>query len=132
MGLFLGTVLLPLLFKGEGPRLGGAPTPLPAEHWKSMQSLIVSLSKHPPDDYLQLPPPGRRAILQVRLGRKVGARVYDRDLPDSILEILGLTGATHGSLTMNFAPPRLARRWKRATRVFRRIRSAFVGLIQEI
>ncbi|MFZ0420708.1 MAG: hypothetical protein WAM04_21585 [Candidatus Sulfotelmatobacter sp.] len=44
-------------------------------------------------------------VLQVRNGNKISARVYDRaDMPDSILEILGLTGATHGPLRLDFAP----------------------------
>lgn len=91
--------ITPLAVQGEGP------DPLPEEHWKILEPLIASISKQPPDDYSQVPPPGRRAVLLFRQGEKVTARVYDRaDLPESILEILGLTGATYGPVTMDFAP----------------------------
>jgi WD40 repeat protein len=84
---------------------GGGPGQLPPEDLKVLRPLIASLSVHPPDDYSRLPPLGRRIVLQVRNGNKISARVYDRtDMPDSILEILGLTGATHGPLRLDFAP----------------------------
>ena len=84
---------------------GGGPGKLPAESRKILRSLIASLAAHPPDDYSQLPPPGRRAVLQMTRGKKVLARVYDRaDMPLGVLAILGLMGATHGPLTRNFPP----------------------------
>jgi WD40 repeat protein len=84
---------------------GAGPGQLAADDLKTSQPLIATLSAHPPDDYSHLPPLGRRVVLQVRTGTKILARVYDRaDMPDSVLEILGLAGATHGPLTMNFTP----------------------------
>ena len=87
--------------------MGGGPSDLPAEDLKILQPLIASLRAHPPDDYSQLPPPGRRVVLQITKGSEILARVYDRaDMPDSVLEILGLTGANYGPLAMDFAPDR--------------------------
>jgi hypothetical protein len=84
---------------------GGGPGMLPDVDWKRMRGLITVLRKHLPEDHSRLPPPGRRAILQVRRGKRVIARVYDRaDLPESIAEIFGLTGATHGPMAMDFVP----------------------------
>jgi hypothetical protein len=84
---------------------GGGSDRLPAEESTKIKKLIENLRAHPPDDYAQLPPPGRRLVLQVKDGRKLLARVYDRaDIPDPVLEILGLIGAINGPLTMNFAP----------------------------
>ncbi len=75
------------------------------ENLKVLQPLIVSLRALPPDDYSQLPPPGRRVVLRITKGGEIVARVYDRaDMPDSVLEVLGLMGATHGPLTMDFTP----------------------------
>lgn len=86
---------------------GGGPDQLPADNLKTLQPLIASLRSHPPDDHLRLPPPGRRVVLRIAKGTEILARVYDRaDMPDSVLEILGLTGATHGPLTMDFSPER--------------------------
>jgi WD40 repeat protein len=84
---------------------GGGPDRLSAEDLKVLRPLMASLREHLPDDYSQLPPPGRRVVVQIKKGNEIGARVYDRaDMPDSVLEILGLMGATHGPLTMDFAP----------------------------
>jgi WD40 repeat protein len=91
--------ITPLAVQGAGPGM------LPENDRKTMRSLIGSLRTHTPDDNSHLPPPGRRVVLQMRQRRRVIARVYDRaDLPDSISEILGLTGATHGPLAMDFHP----------------------------
>jgi hypothetical protein len=85
---------------------GGGPSKLAPEDLKVMRSLIAGLRERLPDDYSELPPPGRRLVLQVwKKNRGPVAGVYDRaNLPDSILEILGLTGATTGPMTMNFPP----------------------------
>jgi hypothetical protein len=84
----------------------GGPSKLAAEDLKVMRSLIAGLRERLPDDYSDLPPPGRRLVLQVwKKNSGPMAGVYDRaNLPDSILEILGLTGAVTGPMTMNFPP----------------------------
>lgn len=84
---------------------GGGPSTLSAKDLRILQPLLAKLSAHPPEDDSRLPPPGRRVVLQVSRKREVVARVYDRaDIPESVLEILGLAGATQGPLTMRFAP----------------------------
>jgi hypothetical protein len=84
---------------------GGGPDQLPEDALKILRPLMASLRDHMPDDYSRLPPRGRRVVLQVRKGSKVLARVYDRaDMPDKLVKILGLTGATHGPITMDFRP----------------------------
>ena len=98
-----GTVSMTRLTPGAVQ--GAGPGKLPEESLEILRPLIASLAAHPPDDYSRLPPPGRRAILQVSHGKRVLARVYDRaDLPLSVLALFGLLGATHGPLTMNFPP----------------------------
>jgi hypothetical protein len=84
---------------------GGGPDQLPADALKMLRPLMASLRDHMPDDYSRLPPRGRRVVLQVSKGKEILARVYDRaDMPASLVEILGLTGATHGPLLMEFSP----------------------------
>jgi WD40 repeat protein len=84
---------------------GGGPDQLPADALKILKPLLASLRDNMPDDYSRLPPPGRRVVLQVSKESEILARVYDRaDMPDRVIEILGLLGATHGPLTMQFAP----------------------------
>ena len=84
---------------------GAGPGHLSFEDRKLLPPLLARLSAHPPDDYSRLPPPGHRVVLQVRSEGRVLARVYDRaDMPEDVVEVLGLTGATHGPLTMHFAP----------------------------
>jgi len=86
---------------------GGGPDRLPAELFKALQRQVASLREHMPDDHGQLPPAGRRMVVQVMDGGRIQSRVYDRaDIPNQILEILGEFGATHGPLTMDFAPTR--------------------------
>lgn len=86
---------------------GGGPDQLPADALKILRPLMAGLREHMPDDFSRLPPRGRRVVLQVSKGSDILARVYDRaDMPDSVVEILGLTGATHGPLMMEFAPSR--------------------------
>jgi hypothetical protein len=81
---------------------GGGPGTLPVEDFRKLQAVIA----HLPDDHSQLPPPGHRIVLQVAKRSKVLARVYDRaNMPDSVLEILRLTGSGIRPLLMNFAPP---------------------------
>jgi hypothetical protein len=93
------TSITPMAIQGAGP------SRLPAEESREISHLIESLGAHPPDDHSQLPPPGRRLVLQVKHRKEFLARVYDRaDIPDPILEILGVIGATLGPLTMNFTP----------------------------
>lgn len=94
---------IPAVHSGQpSPR----PRQLPAQDLKLVRSLIESLRERLPDDYSKLPPRGRRLVLQVRTTNDgVEAGVYDRaNLPDSILEILALTGAATGPMTMNFPP----------------------------
>jgi WD40 repeat protein len=90
----------------SGAVQGGGPSWLAAEDLQVMRSLIAELRERLPDDHSILPPPGRRLVLQV--WKKNGgpmAGVYDRaNLPDSVLEILGLAGAAIGPMTMNFSP----------------------------
>lgn len=84
---------------------GGGPDQLPADTLKILRPLLASLRDHMPDDYSRLPPRGRRVVLQVSKGSEILARVYDRaDLPASVVQLLGLTGATHGPLLMEFSP----------------------------
>jgi WD40 repeat protein len=86
---------------------GGGPDQLPADALKILRPLLTSLRGHMPDDYSRLPPRGRRVVLQLSRGSEILARVYDRaDMPDRVVEILGLTGATQGPLTMEFKPAR--------------------------
>jgi hypothetical protein len=88
---------------------GGGPDQLPADALKILRPLMASLRDHMPDDYSRLPPRGRRVVLQVSKGSEMLVRVYDRaDMPDRVVEILGLTGATHGPMTMDFKPMQLA------------------------
>lgn len=80
---------------------GSGPGRLPAEDFKKLKTLITEL----PDDHSRLPPPGHRLVLQVVKGTGVLARVYDRaNMPDSVLEILRLTGSGIRPLVMDFQP----------------------------
>jgi hypothetical protein len=84
---------------------GGGPDQLAADALKILRPLMAGLRDHIPDDYSRLPARGRRVVLQVSKGSGILARVYDRaDMPVSVVEVLGLTGATHGPLTMTFTP----------------------------
>lgn len=68
--------------KGYGPRK------LSEDAWKRLQGLLA----HLPEDFSQLPPAGRRVVLQVPSPAGVIARVYDRaNAPGQVLEILRLT-----------------------------------------
>lgn len=106
-----------VLWQGTSAIFSGAPTiyarpsrpgprQLPAQDLKVVRSLIEGFRKHLPDDYSRLPPAGRRLVLQVRARNDgVEAGVYDRaNLPESILELLALTGAATGPMTMSFPP----------------------------
>jgi WD40 repeat protein len=89
------TRVTPMAIQGGGPGL------LPADDFLRLQALITSL----PGDHSQLPPQGRRILLQVVQGTKTLARVYDRaNMPDKVLEILRLTGTGIKPVVLDFAP----------------------------
>lgn len=69
---------------------GGGPGKLPDEDFRKLGPLIA----HLPDDHSQLPPKGRRMVVQVATSNGIEARAYDRaNAPENVLEILRLIGA---------------------------------------
>jgi hypothetical protein len=83
-----------------GGRSGGYAA-ISDENLKKLRGLLSKL----PDDHSQLPPAGRRLVVQVRSGTRVLARVYDRtDLPDKVLEILRLSNSGILSWAPKFDP----------------------------
>ena len=74
----------------HGPRgsKGSGYPKIPDADRKRLDKLLLKL----PDDGAQLPPPGRRLVLQVPKGNHCQARVYDRaNAPDEVWETLRLS-----------------------------------------
>jgi hypothetical protein len=75
---------------------GGGYSQLPEDVMKQLREFASNL----PDDHKQLPPKGRRVVIQTMYMPKVG--VYDRaNLPLAITTILRLTGITLHPLPAN-------------------------------
>jgi WD40 repeat protein len=89
---------------GEGSfRGGGGGDKLPAETLARLQSLMHSL----PDDGRRVPPPARRVTVDVEKNGSATVRLYDSArLPDSIIEMIRLTGARIQIVTPALQPDR--------------------------
>ena len=75
---------------------------------------LESLAARLPDDHSQLPPVGRRLVVQVPAGNESLARVYDRaNLPEIVLEILRLSNCGITSWAFRFVPES---EWQDSTR----------------
>jgi hypothetical protein len=90
---------------GEGSfRSGGGGDKLPAETLARLQALMHSL----PDDGHHVPPPARRVVVDVEKSGSATVRLYDSaNLPDSIIEMIRLTGARIQIVTPAFQPDRV-------------------------
>jgi WD40 repeat protein len=85
-------------YSAYGAKGGGYPA-IPSEDLHRLKQLLQNL----PDDHAQLPPAGRRVVLQVPDGDQVLARAYDRaNMPDQVLEILRLSESRIKSWALNF------------------------------
>jgi WD40 repeat protein len=86
-------------FKGSGYPI------LPKQNLKQVKLLAANLL----DDHSQLPPPGRRLIIQAATSGKTSVRVYDRaNMPDAVLQIIRLAGASIQPWTIHFPPEKVA------------------------
>jgi WD40 repeat protein len=86
-------------FKGSGYPI------LPRQDLKQLKLLAANL----PDDHSQLPPPGRRLIIQAATSGQTSARVYDRaNMPDPVLKIIRLAGARIQPWTIHFPSEKVA------------------------
>jgi WD40 repeat protein len=85
---------------------GGGLSELPSENIEKLNQLITDL----PDDRAELPPPGRRLVIQVAAENGVLARVFDRaNAPDEILQILRVSQSRIKSWAPGFEP---RKRWQ--------------------
>lgn len=76
---------------GRGSARGGGGGKLGADAFARLKSLMENL----PEDSGRVPPPNRRVTIRVERNGKVSVRLYDTArLPDQILEMLRLTGAS--------------------------------------
>jgi hypothetical protein len=81
--------------------LGSGGEPLPKGDFEKVGHLIEAL----PDDHSQLPPKGRRLVLQLANGDTFLVRVYDRaNLPEIVLEILRLCKSQIRPIVADFPP----------------------------
>jgi hypothetical protein len=91
---------------GEGEDRGGGGDKMSADALAQLESLMNNL----PNDDHRVPPPERRVLVVVQKSGSVTVRLYDTgNLPDSVIEMIRLTGARIKIVTPSFQPDKVLR-----------------------